>query len=874
LLITATNHSVAQTGAKPDKPAVTTIDTIRRGATAVKSDTVFTPAIDSTHNGGGGGFLDDKVDYKASDSTVADLMNKKAYLYNHAEVFYQDMTLKAGYIEIDFGKKLVIAKGIVDSSGKVVQRPVFEQGPEKFTAGQITYNFETKKGKIKDVITQQGDGYIHGSDIKKDTNNVYYVAHGKYTTCDLEDDPHYYFAAKKIKVIPNDKVISGPAELFIADVPTPLILPFGYFPNKRGRRSGIVLPGYGRSDRLGYFLSRGGFYYGGNEFFDALITSDIYSNGGFTLREETNYSKRYKFRGAARFTYARVYTQNANPELAHQPKQNDYHVEWDHYQDPKAHPSSTFGSHIDYATSTYGKNNGSVTNDYLKTGYNSRINYNKTFTGTPFALNLSGAYNQNVLTRDAEIDLPQLSASMNRIFPFKNESRIGKRWYDQVGLSANLNASNQLKGKDSVIFKPNSLANMQNGAKISVPIGTSFTVLKYIKINPSINTNGYLYFKTFRQRYNKDSNKVYTDTVPEAKFFADANISTSINTTVYGDYYFKTKHLKQIHQIITPSVSLTYSPDFSEAGYGNYGRYYNDSTKQSATYPYFGTGIYGGPSGQKSETVSFNLQSTLEAKMKKSSDSGDVFKKVKLLDMISASLSYNAAAIKFKWSDLSLSARTRLFDKLDINMGAIYSLYHYIPSKSIDGEVIGFVPTDYFELDHGHLATLSSINTSISTSLRSKEKKKAENASASNNSTAPAPSPPVEPTDRLQYILDHPNTYVDFNIPWDLNLSYNVYYLARNTKDNLVQTFSFSGNLSLTQKWKISGTSGFDFKTYKFTMTSINIIRDLHCWEMHFSWVPFGYRQYFLLTINVKSSMLRDLQLKKQSQGTQNYGYQ
>lgn len=878
MLITATHPCVAQKGTKPRKPVTKPTDSYKgmirqpgQQLPPIIADTTrLTPANDATSSDTtkkavvSGGFLDDKVNYKAEDSTLADLKNKKAYLYHHAEVYYQDMTLKAGYIEIDFEKKLVVARGLVDSTGKISERPVFEQGPEKFTAGQITYNFETKKGKIKDVITQQGEGYIHGNDIKKDTSNVYYVAEGKYTTCDLEDDPHYYFSAKKIKVIPNDKVVCGPTELFIADVPTPLMLPFGYFPNKKGRKSGIVIPGYGRSNRLGYFLSKGGFYYGGSDVFDALITADVYSNGGYSLYETTNYSKRYKYSGNVYVNYVHTYTNDANPELPNQPKRNDCQIRWTHMQNPKAHPGSTFSASVEYTTPTFGKNNGNVTREYIKTDYYSRLNYNKQFTGTPFNLTASGSFYQNIITRQTNITLPDLSLAMNRIYPFKNNSRIGKRWYDQIGIGGNLTANNSLSTIDTLLTKPGILRKLNSKAVIAVPIQTTITVLKYIQVTPTISTNGYLYFKTFHQRYDKDSNKVYTDTLDQVNFFADAQASTALSTLLYGDYFFKTKHLKQIHQVITPSATFVYKPDFSEQKFGYYGRYYDDSTKQEFRYPYFGKN--NGPSMGKSESVNFSLSSTLEAKIKKNSDSGEVFKKVKLLESISASIGYNMAANtalgQYKWSDLILSGRTRLFDKVDVNAGAAFDVYHYVNNKK----------TPYLQIEHGYLASLSNFNAAVSTSLRAKEKKKAE-------TPPPGTSPPPAFNDQssveeqLQYLINHGTTYVDFNVPWNLFLNYNFYYNPRNLTNKTNQTLGFSGDLALTPRWKINFNSGFDLKTLKVTNTSMTIHRDLHCWEMQLMWVPFGYRQTFLLTINVKSSMLRDLQLKKQNQENQAIGY-
>ncbi|HRG51224.1 MAG TPA: putative LPS assembly protein LptD, partial [Bacteroidia bacterium] len=396
---------------------------------------------------------------------------------------------------------------------------------------------------------------------------------------------------------------------------------------------------------------------------------------------------------------------------------------------------------------------------------------------------------------------------------------------------------------------------------------TTFTILKYIQVTPSINTNGYLHFKSFHQRYDKDSNKVYIDTLERINFYADAQASTALSTMVYGDYFFKTKHLKQIHQVVTPSVSFVYKPDYSEKQFGYYGRYYNDSAKKEFRYPYFGNN--GGPTMGKSQSINFNLNSTLEAKIKKDSDSGEVFKKIKLLESIGASLNYNAAANEalgqYKWSDLILSARTRLFDKVDVNAGAVYDLYHYE----------GRVKVPYLQLQYGHLASLSSFNTSISTSLRAKEKKKEETTPAPASGTPPPSvfNDQASIEEQLQYLINHGTTYVDFNVPWNLFMNYNFYYYPRNSVNIINQTLGFSGDLGLTPRWRVNFSSGFDFETLKVTNTSITIHRDLHCWEMQFMWVPFGYRQTFLLTINVKSSMLRDLQLKKQNQENQAVGY-
>jgi lipopolysaccharide assembly outer membrane protein LptD (OstA) len=830
LLITAIRQGYSQTGGKPDSVAVTA-DTLKQTS--------------------GGAFIDDKVNYKAEDSTTADLNHKKAYLYNHAEVYYQDMTLKAGYIEIDFEKKLITATGIADSSGKIVQRPVFEQGADKFTAGEIIYNTETRKGKIKDVLTQQGDGFIHGSDIKKDTNNMYYVASGRYTTCDLEDEPHYYLAAKKIKVIPNDKIITGPAELYIADVPTPLVLPFGYFPNRKGRRSGLIMPSYGESDLLGFFLSNGGFYYGGSEMFDLTILGDIYSNGGFATRNNCNYSKRYLYSGSVGFTYSRMFGPSANPELEHQPMINNYQLSWNHSQDSRSHPDSRFNAQVTLATSTYNKYNSSVTGGYLNTTNTSNINYYKGFTGTPVTMNVSGRATQNLLTKTIDITLPSLNMNMGTITPFKNQNRIGKRWYDQVRLSAALMATNSISTTDSALFKEQTLRKMQNGANLNIPLSTTFTVLKYIQVSPSISTNSNLYFRTIRKRYNEETHKIVIDTVREIRASTEARANVSAQTKLYGDYFFKTKHLKQIHHTVSPSVSVGYHPDYGQSKFGYYGAVH-DSNQVIIPYSIFEGNLNSGPTAGKEGSIGFGINNTLEAKMRHDSDSGSVDKKVSLLDNFGASISYNAAAQHYKWSSIGLNARTRLFNKLDITTGANYDPYQRIEGRR----------ADTLEITNGHLAHLSSINASISTSLKSKEKKKEEGGKGK---PVAGPATPITSREELQFVMEHPNTYVDFSIPWTLNIYYNAYYSALATKTQFTQSVTFNGDLTLTKNWKISGSSGFDFISHKLTVTSINVYRDLHCWELHFNWVPFGFRQSFLLTINVKSAMLKDLRVKKQS---------
>jgi hypothetical protein len=785
-------------------------------------------------------FLDDKVDYKADDSTSVDLIGQRAFLYNNAVVVYQDMTLKAGYIEIDFKNNLVFATSIKDSAGKEVQRPVFEQGADKFTAGRITYNFTTKKGKINDVITAQGDGYIHGKDIKKDTNNVYFVGHGKYTTCDLQH-PHYYIGAKKIKVIPNDKIITGPAELYIADIPTPLAVPFGFFPNKKGRRSGILIPSYGESENQGFFLKDGGFYFGNNEFVDLALQGDIYSNGSFGLQAHTNYKKRYRYDGGLDVSYSRIIS--GDRELPTSTTQNVFFIRWEHAQDQKAKPGRRFSANVNAGSSSFNKYNGNVTGDYLSNTFQSNIAYSKSFLGTPFNFSANARHSQNTITRKLDISLPELALTMNRIYPFKRAERIGTRWYDKIGISATANARNDINTYDSLLFRTETLQQMKNGMHFTLPISTSFNLFKYFTLTPTINTGSSVYFQTIRKRYDANVNYVFTDTLNEVKMANDFSVNAGLSTRLYGDYFFRTKHLKQIRHVATPTLSASYRPDFSDSQYGYYQSVQTDTSGTTQLYSIFQNGIYGSPGAGESGVVAFSLNNTLEAKTKQQSDSGAVFKKTSIFDNLGGSVSYNIAAKTYHWSNINLNARTKLFKSFDINSTVSLDPYQIDSLGSRQ---------DRYEWNNGRLGRLTSASISLSTNLKSKEKKAGD-----------AKNSPTATQDELDYINTHPDAYVDFDVPWSLNVYYNMNYAKPGLTETVTQSATFTGDLSLTKKWKISLTSGYDFTNKKMTLTSINIYRDLHCWEMRVNWVPFGFRQSYSIDINVKSSVLRDLKLSR-----------
>lgn len=792
-------------------------------------------------------FLKEKVLYSATDSMMIDRVNQKAYLYNNAVVLYDGLNLKAGYIEIDFKNNIVCATSMKDSAGKDVQKPVFEQGADKFTAAKICYNFNTKKGKIVDVITQQGEGFIHGRDIKKDSNNVYYVGHGKYTTCDLEH-PHFYIGAKKIKVIPDDKIVTGPAMLFIADIPTPLAIPFGYFPNKKGRASGILMPTYGESLNMGFFLKDGGFYFGMNERVDLALRGDIYSNGSFGAKAASNYRKRYRYNGGLNINYSRFI--EGDKELPNSITRNDFLVRWSHQQDPKSRPNSRFSANVNAGSSSYNKFNGNVEGDYLTNTMQSNISYSKSFSGTPFNFSASARHSQNTITKKVDISLPELALTMNRIYPFKNNKRIGNKWYDKIGLSATANARNDINTYDTLLFTERTLTQMRNGVRFTMPISTSFNVFKYFTFTPTINTASNIYFETIHKRYDPNVNYVFTDTIIGAKMANDFSVSSGLSTRLYGDYFFRTKRLKQIRHVATPTLSASYRPDFSESSYGYYKSVQVDALGTEQKYSIFQNGIYGSPQAGKSGLIGFNLNNSLEAKIRQKTDSGNVDKKINLLESFNMGVSYNLAAENFNWSSININGRTRLFNMLDINATALIDPYQIDSAGNRIEE---------FEYKNNKIGRITNSNLSLSTNLRSKDK----DANKPKTST-------MGTQDELDYINSHRDAYVDFNVPWNLNVYYNINYSKPGLTETVSQSVTFNGDLSLTKKWKISLSSGYDFTQKEMTITSVNVYRDLHCWEMRFNWVPFGFRQSFSIDINVKSSVLRDLKLSRR-RGWQDY---
>lgn len=788
--------------------------------------------------------IEEPVTYLAQDSMRFDLRTQRVFLYGNAEVYYKDISLKSAQIEINIDSNIVIARGIYDTLGNYIGKPIFKEAEQEFNAHEIKYNFTTKKGLITDVITQEGDGYIHGQKIKKTATDVLYIKNGKYTTCNLEE-PHYYLHASKLKIIPNDKIVTGPANMVVEDVPTPLAIPFGFFPNKKGSKSGIIVPEPGESTEYGFFLLNGGYYWALSNKVDMQFKGDFYSKGSWGSNYTLNYKKRYKYAGFFDGKYSIM--KNSYPEFPDYTEKRDFFVKWQHNQDSKARPGSVFSANVNFGTSTNFTNNfNSSGNDYLNNSFNSSISYKKSWLGTPFNLSLNGYHSQNTIGKTVTIRLPEVGFSMSRVNPFKRKITIGKRkFYENIGVSYNLNAKNELTTADTLlaINRYDELSKqMRNGAKHTVPLSTSIKLLKYFTLNPAVNYSETWYLQSIEQQWNNTTNSLDVDTLSGFVRGNQYNFSANLTTKVYGLFQYKSKRIKALRHVLTPNVGFTYIPE-NKSGLKSY----TDGAGNKVEYSTFQNGIYGTTHNEEAGLINMGLQNNLEMKVLSKKDTANPIKKIKILDYLNFSTSYNIRADSLNWSNVAITGRTKLFNKININFSGSFDPY------ALDSN--GSKINSFYYDKTGKLARLTSANLNVGINFNGKSNSKQEKTSE------------YATEEELDYILANKDAYIDFDIPWNFGVNYSIRYSKPNFKssENIIQTLNFTGDISVTKKWKVGATSGYDFEQKDFSYTSVDIYRDLHCWELRFNWIPFGIRQSYLLTIQVKSSVLQDLKLTRRS---------
>ncbi len=791
--------------------------------------------------------VDAPVDYHAQDSTLIDLSEHKIYLYGNAQVNYKDIELIANYIEINFDSNTVFAKGIPDSTGTLQGNPHFKQTDDEFDAKEITYNFKTKKGIIKDVKTKQGEGFLISDRTKKLSNGVVCLKNGEYTTCDKEH-PDFYIKLTKAKVIPNDKIVSGPAYLVIEDIPLPLVLPFGFFPNKKGHSSGVLIPEYGEEINRGFFLRNGGYYFAINDYLDAQITADMYSLGSWGTHFVTNYKKRYKFSGNLNFDYSKIII--SEKELPNYQNQNSYRLLWSHSQDSKARPNSSFRANVNLVSSSYSKYVSTNFNQRMQNTAQSNIAYTKRFAGTPFNFSSNLRHSQNNTDSSITLSLPELNLDMRRIYPLKLKKRIGKpRFYEKIGMTYTSNMKNTIKFKQDDFSPMSKFENYKNGIKHSIPISANFSLIKHFNLNPSLNYTERWYFKSIQERWqdtiisNGDTMpaQIVNDTIRGFVRSGDYAISIPLTTKIYGFYQFlgKNPKIKAIRHLMTPSVAFNYRPDYSQSKYGYYIPIPKDTNEQY--YSIFGNdAIYGAPPTGKFGSLQFSLGNSVEMKARQGGDTSETFIKIPLLQSFNISSFYNLAADSMNWSDINLLGRTNILEIFNITFNGIVNPY----SLNDEGQVINQLMWD----EHKKIGRITNARVSLSFSLSDKTFSKKETK---------------------KYHSETTSEYAEFNIPWNMSFSYNWSFVKPGLNKTIVQTARVSGSVDLTSKWKADFTLGYDFTNKKFTYPSLRIARDLHCWAMSLHIIPFGAYQSYNFQINVKASVLQDLKYNQRRNWTE-----
>lgn len=814
--------------------------------------------------------LDAQVQYKSADSLWFDFDSKKAYMIQDAEINYLDINLKAAYIEIDFGKNEIYAKGLPDTTGKETGLPVFTQGDQTFTSRELRYNYKSKKGYITKVMTEDGSGYLHGELVKKMSNDMTNISKGWYTTCNNPDHPHFSFRYNKSIVVPKKRIVTGPAYLTIEDVPTPLMIPFGFFPTKQNQRSGIILPTYGESKDRGFYFENGGYYLYINDYLDFTVVGDIYTKGSWAVKPSFKYKKRYKYSGSANFTYAINIT--GVKETPNYSRSKDFAVRWSHRQDPKARPRSMFSADVNIVSSSYNKYNPTSSQDYLSNTFRSSIAYQTNFGGKYF-LTLNASHDQNTLSHIVNVTLPELNFSVNRFNPFSSKNRVGKtKWYHNITTNYSMNAKNMVTMPDSVFFTGSTLENMKNGIRHSMPVSSPVKILKYFNWTNSLSLNDRMYFQSYRKYWSNDTlftnndtivGYLVRDTINGFNNVFDFGFSSSLSTKFYGIIQFgKNFPVNAIRHVMTPSLAFSYSPDYSTEFWGYYDSYIDGNGKEITYSKYEGT-LYGGPSAGRSGRLSFNLQNNLELKVRSKKDTITGTKKFPLIDNFTISFSYDFARDSLNWSPLSLSGRTRLWKNFDISYRS--QLDPYI----LDSTGTRNLNQTEWSVNR-RLLRLEQTNWSVSVNYRlnSNDLKKKK---GQHQDVPPTVAPESDNQDEYQEIIDNPDQYIDWSIPWDVTISYSFNYTAVHkypeyvpvVDKKIVQTLGLNGNISITPKWKIGFMTGWDFEDNDLSYTSLSFYRDLHCWEMRFNWIPTGARQSWNFTINAKASILQDLKLNK-----------
>ena len=835
-----------------------------------------------------------KVIRTAVDSVIQNVKEKVIHYYGNAVVKYDDITLEANYLKFDLNTNIVTAAGLPDSTGKIQGSPKFTQGETKFEAAEMSYNFQTKKGIIHKVWTEESGGYIHGEKIKRMDDNTINIKSGGFTTCNLKDHPHYQFRFNKAKIIPDNMIVTGPVYVTIMDVPLPIGLPFAMFPNTKGQKSGIIVPTYGESANRGFYLENGGYYWAINEHYDFQLLGDIYTRGSWAIKPTFRYNQRYKHNGSLALGFA--VNKIGDEGAADYNKSTDFKVKWTHKQDPKAHPRHSFSADVNIISSNFNKYNATTSNEYLSNTFKSSVAYQTNFGGKVF-LTLNASHSQNTLTKQVTVSLPEMTLTVNRIYPFQKLGKPGKkRWYKDLNVNYTMNAKNYISGIDTLLFPSGWSENLswwfnnlqkytQNGIKHTLPINLPVKLFKHFTWTTSFTLNDYMYFSRTERQWLQADSTLKIDTIRGFRNLVDFNVSSNITTKIYGMVNFRKGPIRAIRHVFTPTIGFSYRPDFSDPKWNVYNTYI-DANGEVQTYNMFMNALYGTPSQNRSGMLTYSFNNTLDMKVPSKSDTITGMKKVVLLESLGFSGNYDLTKDSLNFSYMSVSARTTLFKKLKVTYSSVWDPYVI---DSLGRRVNRFEIVENQRLFHKNSSAWNfSLSWSLSQNDLKKWKKedgklKTENGKLKTGNGKPSEfSFQDEITRRangsefvtegeLDDILGNPKSYIDWNTPWSLTLSYNLRHSSNLTyaafmgiaTNQVVQTLTINGDVSLSPKWKVSFSTGWDFTNHGLSYTSLNVYRDLHCWEMRFNWIPIGNYKSWNFTINVKAQALQDLKLTK-----------
>lgn len=869
---TVSSDSVSADSVKlSDEPDTTNMDSLQLAIYHHNKQVDDSIRLDSL-NRKKSGALDAPVTFSSDDSMVYDAKSKVARLYGNSKVKYQNMDLASDRIQMSLDSNLVRATGTADTTGAIFGTPVFTMGQDKYESDTMAFNFKTKKGFINNVYTEQQDGYLSSQHSKRDSSGVLYLEHGRYTTCD-QPHPDFYIALSRAKVRPGKDVVFGPAYLVVADVPLPLAIPYGFFPFTKSYSSGFIMPTYGDESSRGFYLRDGGYYFAMSDKWDLKLLGEIYTKGSWGVSVASNYRKRYRYNGSFFFSYQN--TKNGDKGMPDYTEQTSFKLQWSHRQDSKANPFSSLSASVNFASTSYERNNlNSMYNpqSYTQSLRTSSVNWSTTFSSLGMTISGSANLSQNMIDSTVSLTLPDLNISVSRFYPFKRKHMAGKeRWYEKISMSYTGQFSNSIDTKEDKLFKSNLIKDWRNAFQHNVPINANFTLFNYININPSFNFTDRMYSNKVMKSWDEQAQVERADTTYGFYNVYNWSMSVGASTKMYGFWVPSKKifgdKIQAIRHVITPQVTFSYAPDCGSRYYDTYQKTDADGNVSLVEYSPYANGLFGVPSRGKTGSITFDVSNNIEMKVKSDKDSTG-FKKLSIIDELGFNMGYNMAAKEKPWSDLTVRLRLKWWKNYTFNLNAVFATYAY----ELDENGTPYV-SNHTEYSKGRFGRFQGLSQNISFTLNPEKLKKWFGGGDDDEETEDTENTEDEDTG-VESNVDSDmvngqkgakkknagkaetdeDGYMKFSMPWSLTVGYGI-SMRENTSGRFnkktmrypymfTQTLNFSGNIRISDGWNISFSSGYDFENHDISMTTASLSRDLHCFNMSCSVVLAPYTSY------------------------------